>query len=108
MKDHLYKLADSIVKEVTRAFDAIKTSLNKPTNTLQSYVDYVNRLEECKVEKEDLADRKKKLEEMKQLLSKYRAKDEGYPNVAQTSFQTWIERLTTDITEVESLIAKAD
>jgi len=49
---------------------------------LQSYVDYVKRLEDCQQQKVELGEQKKKLEEMKGVLSKYRSKDEGYPNVS--------------------------
>jgi len=63
----------------------------------------------CKARKDALADQKKrKLEEMKGVLSKYRSKDEGYPNVAQTSLQSKIEGLGTELAEVTKLVEKAE
>jgi len=44
---------------------------------------------------------------MKSLISKHRSKDEGYPNVAQSTLQSKIEALQTEITEVQGSIDKA-
>jgi len=38
----------------------------------------------CSLQLEGLREEKKKLEDMKSLISKHRSKDEGYPNVAQS------------------------
>lgn len=63
----------------------------------------------CKARKDALADQKRrKLEEMKGVLSKYRSKDEGYPNVPQTSLQSKIEGLGTELQEVQKLVDKAE
>lgn len=75
-------MADRKAREISTGLAEIKGTLNKPPAALASYVEYVSRLESCNQRKNDLGDEKKKLEEMKQVLSKYRSKDEGYPNVS--------------------------
>ena len=42
------------------------------------------------------------------MLSKYRSKDEGYPNVSQTSLQSKIESLGAELQEVTRLVEKAE
>jgi len=62
----------------------------------------------CSLQLEGLREEKKKLEDMKSLISKHRSKDEGYPNVAQSTLQSKIEALHTEITEVQGSIDKAN
>lgn len=45
---------------------------------------------------------------MKGVLSKYRSKDEGYPNVPQTSLQSKIENLSSELADVLKLVDKAE
>ena len=82
MKEYLLELAELKAKEILQGLYDIKTTLNKQPTSLQSYVEYVKKLEDCQQQKVDLGEQKKKLEEMKGVLSKYRSKDEGYPNVS--------------------------
>jgi hypothetical protein len=49
---------------------------------LQAYVAYVNDLELCKNQRDQLVDQKKKLEEMKTVVSKYKSKEEGFQSIA--------------------------
>ena len=108
MKDYLLKLAEKKAKDIQQGINEIKSTLSKPPATLQSYVDFVNKLESCKTSKDELAESKKKLEEMKQVLQRHKRQDEGFPNVSHTSLQSKIEGLTTELTEVEALIIKAE
>jgi len=82
MKEYLLRLAEGKARAILNGLADIKTTLNKPPAALASYVEYVSKLEQCQRGKDELADQKKKLEEMKQVLSKYRSKDEAYPNVS--------------------------
>lgn len=44
---------------------------------------------------------------MKAVLSKYKSKDEGYPNVSLSTLQSKIEGLQNEITDVQNSIDKA-
>lgn len=82
MKEYLLDLAELKAKEIQTGLQEIKQILKSTPGSLTSYVEYVSKVQMCKARKENLADQKKrKLEEMKGVLSKYRSKDEGYPNV---------------------------
>ena len=109
MKEYLLELAVLKAKEIDTGLQEIKQTLKATPGSLASYVEYANKVQLCKLRKDALADQKKrKLEEMKGVLSKYRSKDEGYPNVPQTSLQSKIEGLGTELTEVGRLVEKAE
>ena len=65
---------------------------------------YVNELDLCKNQRDTLLDQKKRLEEMKTVVSKYKSKEEGFQSLAQSSLQAKIESLTADIAEIDTLI----
>jgi hypothetical protein len=94
MKDYLHELAQATGREIGEGLRNIRGILETPPKSLSQYVDYVNKVENCQVQKDELAERKKRLEEMKTVLSKYRSKDESYPNVSITTLQIKIESLT--------------
>lgn len=108
MKTYLHELAENKVKESQQGLYQIRATLNKPLATLASYVAHVNELALCRQHKEQLVDQKKKLDEMKAVLSKYKSKDEGYQSVQQSSLQSKIESLATEIGEVEGLLVAAE
>jgi hypothetical protein len=109
MKEYLLELAELKAKEIQTGLQEIKQTLKAAPGSLASYVEYVSKVQMCKARKDSLADQKKrKLEEMKGVLSKYRSKDEGYPNVPQTSLQSKIEGLGTELAEVAKLVEKAE
>jgi hypothetical protein len=109
MKEYLLELAELKAKEIQTGLQEIKQTLKAAPGSLASYVEYVSKVQMCKARKDSLADQKKrKLEEMKGVLSKYRSKDEGYPNVPQTSLQSKIEGLGTELQEVAKLVEKAE
>ena len=107
LRNHLMDLSTEKAKNISHVMNDIKRTINTPPATLSSYVDYVNKLEQCSVQLEGLRDEKKKLEDMKSLISKHRSKDEGYPNVSQTTLQSKIEQLHAEITDVQASIDKA-
>lgn len=78
MKAYLLHLAEEKAKDCTKRIQDIKTILNKPIASLSSYVAFVNDLADCRQEKDRLNEQKKKLDEMKAVLSKHRSKDEGH------------------------------
>ena len=47
IKQYLYDLAEQKAKDITKGFDKIKGTLNKPQHSLASYVDYVHSLKMC-------------------------------------------------------------
>jgi len=65
MKEYLLRLAEGKARAILNGLADIKTTLNKPPAALASYVEYVSKLEQCQRRKDELADQKKKLEEMK-------------------------------------------
>lgn len=75
---------------------------------MAAYVEYVDNLELCRVKKDEQIDEKKKLEEMKAVLSRYRSKEEGYQSVQQSSLQSKIERLATAIAAADARIREAE
>jgi hypothetical protein len=75
----------------------------KPT-TLPSYIDFVQRLDECVDQKDVLESKKRGLEEIKTVLTKFRPKDEGYQSLP---LQGRIDQLTTDIEETQRELTKA-
>lgn len=75
MRAYLYELSDNKYKIINREIGNIKTMLSKPPATLQSYVDYVNKLDIVNLQLEDMRQQKKILEDMKAVLSKYKGKD---------------------------------
>lgn len=82
MKEYLLELAELKAKEIQTGLQEIKQTLKAAPGSLTSYVEYVSKVQMCKARKDALAEEKKrKLEEMKGVLSKYRGKDEPYPNV---------------------------
>ena len=101
MRSYLYELSDAKHKMITREIGNIRTVLSKPPATLQSYVEYVNRLEVVNGQLEDMRQEKKILEDMKAALSKYKGKDQQYPNVQQSQLQNKIEQIHNDITDTQ-------
>lgn len=101
MRKYLYELADNKAKLINREIGNIKTMLSKPPATLQSYVEYVNKLEVVNLQLEDMRQQKKVLEDVKAALSKYKGKDQSYPNVQQSQLQNKIETIHTDITDTQ-------
>ena len=77
MKTYLLELAATKARESQARLQDIRNILNKPIASLQSYVAHVNELADCRQQKDQLNDQKKKLDEMKAVLSKNRSKDEG-------------------------------
>jgi len=82
MKTYLYDLALEKVKDCSRGVGEIKANLLKPMGNLATYVDYVKQLDNSKKQRDDLLDQKKKLEEMKTVVSKYKSKEEGFQSLA--------------------------
>jgi hypothetical protein len=76
LRTYLFDLAGKTEKEINNALSQIKTNLNKPISDLKSYVEFVNKLQESKEEIETLGARKTKLEQMKNVLSRNRVKDD--------------------------------
>jgi len=76
LRTYLFDLAGKTEKEINNALSQIKTNLNKPISDLKSYVEFVNKLQESKDEVETLGARKTKLEQMKNVLSRNRVKDD--------------------------------
>jgi len=95
-------------KEIDTGLQEIKQTLKAAPGSLASYVEYVSKVQACKLRKGEFDLKKRKLEEMKGVLSKYRSKDEGYPNVPQTSLQSKIEGLGTELVEVAKLVTNAE
>jgi hypothetical protein len=60
---------------------------------LSAYVTFVNDLDLCKNQKDQLIDQKKKLEEIKAVASKHKSKEEGMQSFQMSTLQNKIENL---------------
>lgn len=76
IRSYLYDLTNQKSKDILNALGQIKTTLGRPAQTLQTFVDYVNSLKMCKNQKDNLIDDKKRLEEMNMTLKKFRSKED--------------------------------
>ena len=105
----MFDLAGKTEKEINNALSQIKTNLNKPITDLKSYVEFVNKLQESKDEIETLGARKTKLEQMKNVLSRNRVKDDTAINNTSkiTALQGKIDQIGDSITNVQDLIKEA-
>lgn len=81
MRAYLAELAEKQAKEVALGLTQIRADMAKKPTTLPSYIDFVQRLDECNNIKEDLCEKKRGLEEIKAVLTKFRPKDEGYQSL---------------------------
>lgn len=108
MKAFLQELALNKAREIERGLQEIRATVSKPPGSLQSYVDYVSKLQNCREQKELLAEQKKRLEDMKGVLSKFRSKDEGYQNLTQSSLQNKIESLNGELAQIDEILTKAE
>jgi hypothetical protein len=88
----------------------MKEDLKKPITNLNSYVDFVNKLQASKKLFEELCEKKKKLEDMKSVLGKYRVKDDNaYQNQTKISnLQGKIDALTDELAGMEVLLKEAE
>ena len=77
MKDYLRELAERKAKESSAGLQDIRNRLKETVGTLASYVGFVTELELCSQRKDQIVEQKKRLDEMKGVLSKYKSKDEG-------------------------------
>jgi hypothetical protein len=68
-------MASNSDKEITSGLTKMKENLQKPIANLNTYVEFVNKLQQSKAQFIKLGEQKKKLEEMKAVLGKYRVKD---------------------------------
>ena len=109
LRTYLFDLAGKTEKEINNALSQIKTNLNKPITDLKSYVEFVNKLQESKDEIETLGARKTKLEQMKNVLSRNRVKDDTAINNTSkiTALQGKIDQIGDSITNVQDLIKEA-
>jgi hypothetical protein len=84
IRAYLYDLTNSKAREILSGLNQIRTTLQKPAHSLQTFVDYVNSLKMCKNQKDNLVDEKKRLEEMNMTLKKFRSKeDQSFNNQLQ-------------------------
>jgi hypothetical protein len=74
----LTELAEKQAKEVSLGLTQIRQDMGKKPTTLPSYIEFVQNLDKCNKSKDNLETRKKGLEEIKSILTKFRPKDEGY------------------------------
>jgi dynein heavy chain len=110
MKEHLRELAERQARESSAGLQEIRARLKEPLSTLQAYATYVTELDACRQRKDQIADQKKRLDEMKGVLSKYKSKDEGGygSGFAQGALQARIEGLAAEIGDVEGLLQQAE
>lgn len=104
VKTFLGDLAERQAKEVQNGLGAIRADLGKAPTTLPSYIDYVQKLEDCGRQKEELCEKKKRLEDIKTVLSKYKNKDDAYQSMP---LQGRIDALAQDIEKTEEILLKA-
>jgi dynein heavy chain len=103
-------MATQTDREINKQIAQMKEDLKREPANLTNYVEFVNKLQASKKLFEELSDKKKKLEEMKAVLGKYRVKDENsFANQTKISnLQAKIDVLTDLLAETEEDIKKAD
>jgi len=109
MRTYLYELAMECSNNLTSSLSKIQNDLSKPITNLVSYVEFVSRLKLAKEELKANEEDKKKLEEMKVVLSKYRERNEGLTSVSTTNanvstLQSKIDHVNDKIKAVEKVI----
>lgn len=70
-------MADQTNREIINGLNSMKQTLTKNISNLHSYVEFCNKLQFSKTQFVRLTEQKKKFEEMKAVLGKYRIKDEN-------------------------------
>lgn len=76
LRVHLNSLAKDSANQINTTLANIKTTLSKTPTNLKDYVDYVKQLQEAQAKTEVIEQQKKKLEDMKQVLGRFREKSE--------------------------------
>jgi hypothetical protein len=111
LKEYLRELAEKKAKESTAGLAEIRQRLKEPLTNLSTYVQYVTELELCRQRCEEIAGQKKKLDEMKGVLSKYKSKDgeAGFgAGFGHGALQARIEQLQADIEVVNGELQAAE
>lgn len=110
LRQYLIEMATDTDRQITNGLTKMRDSLTKPITNLTSYVEFVNRLNQSKEQYDKLSDQKKKLEEMKAVLGKYRVKDENaYTNQSKISqLQSKIDQLGDELMAVKDIITEAE
>ena len=110
LRNLLHDMATQTDREINKQIAQMKEDLKREPANLTNYVDFVNKLQSSKKLFDELSDKKKKLEEMKAVLGKYRVKDENaFTNQTKISnLQAKIDVLTDLLAETEEDIKKAD
>jgi hypothetical protein len=110
LRTYLLDMASNSDKEITSGLQKMKENLQRPIANLNTYVEFVNKLQQSKVQFIKLGEQKKKLEEMKAVLGKYRVKDgDQYTSQSKISqLQSKIDQLGDELSAVEGIIKTAE
>jgi len=76
LRTHLNSLAKDSANQINNTLANIKSTLGKNPTNLKDYVDYCKQLQEATAKTELIEQQKKRLEDMKQVLGRYREKNE--------------------------------
>jgi len=107
MKKYLIDLSDELNLEITNGYRDIRKKLDRKFVLLNEYVEYWGELKKCISDKEKLVGKTKLLNDMLQLLKKYRSRDEGYGYLANPQLSDLaqkLEKLQKEGQEVDEII----
>jgi len=108
IRTYLFDMTNSKAKEIQNGLNHIRTVLQKPAHSLQTFVDYVNSLKMCKNQKDNIIDDKKRLEEMNMTLKKFRSKEDQSFNTQLQVLQQKLEDITNEISAIELILQQSE
>lgn len=110
LRKYLFSLAEQTARDINNTLSNIKSTLGKNPTNLKDYVEYVRQLQESQVKSEAMEVQKKKLEDMKQVLGRFREKSDTGISAGQSQIQLLqgkIEAITADLLSVKTVLAQA-
>jgi hypothetical protein len=109
LRVHLNSLARDSANQINNTLSNIKNTLGKTPTNLKDYVDYVKQLQEAQAKTEVIEQQKKKLEDMKQVLGRFREKSEfGSQGASQIqTLQGKIDGIQQELQVVKGVLDEA-
>mmetsp|Transcript_9244 Transcript_9244/g.8680 ORF Transcript_9244/g.8680 Transcript_9244/m.8680 type:complete len:356 (-) Transcript_9244:2253-3320(-) len=108
IKQYLLDLAKKKERDIQSGFQNIRNLLAKQLHSLGTYVEYVSNLKTAKKSRDNLSEQKKKLEEMITALRRFKHKDNSQFSFQQQMLQTALDKITSDIGEIDKLIEQSE
>lgn len=111
LRTHLYDLAQKLDRSINETVKGINTELSVEPKQLDTYVKFVEQVNLAKEKEKELDSQLKQFTEMKNVLSKYRVKDDtSFTNTHSkvSQLQNKIDNLTEQISKIAATIEEAN